>query len=52
MEKHQFSTTTKLNGEAIFAVAGVVSGDNARGDKINRNPILGDRTSTTCYYLS
>ncbi|MEH1950523.1 MAG: iron uptake porin [Nostoc sp.] len=43
LEKHQFSTTTKLNGEAIFAVAGVVSGDNARGEKINRNPILGDR---------
>ncbi|MEH2272105.1 MAG: iron uptake porin [Nostoc sp.] len=43
LEQHQFSTTTKLNGEAIFAVAGVVSGDNARGEKINRNPILGDR---------
>ncbi|MBN3881754.1 MAG: iron uptake porin [Nostoc sp.] len=43
LEQHQFSTTTKLNGEAIFAVAGVVSGDNARGGKINRNPILGDR---------
>ncbi|WP_292754065.1 iron uptake porin, partial [Nostoc sp. NMS4] len=43
LEQHQFSTTTKLNGEAVFAVAGVVSGDNARGEKINRNPILGDR---------
>ncbi|MDZ8226811.1 iron uptake porin [Nostoc sp. ChiVER01] len=43
LEQHQFSTTTKLNGEAIFAVAGVVSGDNARGGKINRNSILGDR---------
>ncbi|MEH2175458.1 iron uptake porin [Nostoc sp.] len=43
LEQHQFSTTTKLNGEAIFAVAGVVSGDNARGGKINRNAILGDR---------
>ena len=43
LEQHQFSTTTKLNGEAIFAVAGVVSGDNARGEKINRNAILGDR---------
>ncbi len=43
LEAHQFSTTTKLNGEAIFAVAGIVSGDNARGEKINRNAILGDR---------
>ncbi|BAY64683.1 carbohydrate-selective porin OprB [Calothrix brevissima NIES-22] len=43
LESHQFSTTTKLNGEVIFAVAGVVSGDNARGEKINRNPIVGDR---------
>ncbi|MFN6538468.1 MAG: iron uptake porin [Nostoc sp. EkiNYC01] len=43
LEANQFSTTTKLNGEAIFAVAGIVSGDNARGEKINRNTILGDR---------
>ncbi|WP_392530582.1 iron uptake porin [Nostoc sp. C117] len=43
LEEHQFSTTTKLNGEAVFAVAGIVAGDNARGEKINRNPILGDR---------
>ncbi|QLE44845.1 hypothetical protein FD723_19860 [Nostoc sp. C052] len=43
LQAHQFSTTTKLNGEAIFAVAGIVSGDNARGEKINLNPILGDR---------
>ncbi|WP_221642942.1 iron uptake porin [Nostoc sp. 2RC] len=43
LEAHQFSTTTKLNGEAIFAVAGIFSGDNARGEKINRNTILGDR---------
>ncbi|MBH8566828.1 iron uptake porin [Nostoc sp. CENA67] len=43
LEAHQFSTTTKLNGEAIFAVAGIASGDNASGEKINRNTILGDR---------
>jgi len=43
LEANQFSTTTKLNGEAIFAVAGIASGDNARGEKINRNTILGDR---------
>ncbi len=40
---NQFSTTTKLNAEAIFAVAGIASGDNARGEKISRNTILGDR---------
>lgn len=29
LEKQQFSTTTKLNGEAIFSVAGVTGGDRA-----------------------
>ncbi|MEH1907706.1 MAG: iron uptake porin [Nostoc sp.] len=43
LEANRFSTTTKLNAEAIFAVAGIVSGDNARGEKLNRNTILGDR---------
>ncbi|MEC4814570.1 MAG: iron uptake porin [Scytonema sp. PMC 1069.18] len=43
LEAHQFSTTTKLNGEVIFALAGVAAGDNARENKIDRNTILGDR---------
>lgn len=34
----QFSTTTKLEGEVIFGIAGAVSGD------FNRNIILGHRT--------
>jgi hypothetical protein len=43
LEANQFSTTTKLNGEAIFAVAGVF-GDNAadRDNNPNNNPDLQD----------
>ncbi len=43
LEAHQFSTTTQLNGEVVVGVAGVVSGKNANGDKIDRNTIIGDR---------
>jgi len=39
LEGNQFSTTTKLNGEAIFAVADVFGGE--RGDDVN--PILANR---------
>ncbi len=43
LEANQFSTTTKLNAEAIFAVAGVV-GDRAadRDNNSNNNPDLED----------
>lgn len=44
LEKQQFSTTTKLNGEVIFAVAGVAAGENVRtGNDVDRNPVFGDR---------
>jgi hypothetical protein len=43
LEKQQFSTTTKLNGEVVIAVAGVAAGDNAFGGKTTRNTIVGDR---------
>ncbi len=43
LEKQQFSTTTKLNGEVVIAVAGVATGDNAFGGKIARNTVVGDR---------
>lgn len=44
LEKQQFSTTTKLNGEVIFALAGVASGKNVTtGEKISKNVVLGDR---------
>lgn len=43
LEKQQFSTTTKLNGEVIFALAGIATGDNAFGERLDRNAVLGDR---------
>ncbi|MBO3461986.1 iron uptake porin [Aetokthonos hydrillicola Thurmond2011] len=43
LEAHQFSTTTKLNGVAIFAPVSIFAGDNARGDRINKNTIFVDR---------
>lgn len=49
LEDSQFSTTTKLEGEAIFGVASVLSGSNAElnandnGD-IDKVPVLGYRT--------
>lgn len=43
LEAHQFSTTTKLDATVIIASVSVLSGDNARGERINRTPILGDR---------
>ena len=43
LEANQFSTTTKLNGVAIIAPVSVFTGDNARGQKIDRNPIFADR---------
>ncbi|MBR8839913.1 MAG: carbohydrate porin [Stigonema ocellatum SAG 48.90 = DSM 106950] len=43
LEPHQFSTTTKLNGSVVIAAVNVFTGNNARGQKINSTPILGDR---------
>ncbi len=44
LEDHQFSTTTKLAGEAIFAVGGVAAGSTNNGDDdIDRVTVLGDR---------
>lgn len=43
LEKQQFSTTTKLNGEVIFALAGIATGQNAAGARIDRIPVLGNR---------
>jgi hypothetical protein len=39
LEKQQFSTTTKLFGETVIAVAGVPIGKN-----VEKNPVLGYRT--------
>jgi len=43
LETHQFSATTKLNATVVMASVSVLSGDNARGEKINRTPIFADR---------
>ncbi len=57
IEKQQFSTTTKLQGEAVFGVTGVAAGRNfisrvfdpvtgtsvEVADRVSRNTIFGDR---------
>ncbi|MEH1855587.1 MAG: iron uptake porin [Nostoc sp.] len=43
LEAHQFSTTTKLNGEVVIAIASVVSGNTVNGQKVNQNAVLADR---------
>ncbi len=50
LEDNQFSTTTKLVGEAVFGVASVVSGSNEElieengDDEIDQVPVFGYRT--------
>ncbi len=43
LEANQFSTTTKLNGEVVIAVAGVIGGNTVNGEKVNQNIVLGNR---------
>ncbi|MEH2372992.1 MAG: iron uptake porin [Nostoc sp.] len=43
VEKQQFSTTTKLNGEAIFAISGFAAGQDANNADIPTNTTFGDR---------
>ncbi|MFB2896690.1 iron uptake porin [Aerosakkonemataceae cyanobacterium BLCC-F50] len=43
VEAQQFSTTTKLEGEVLFATAAIFTGDDAFGNKVERVPILGYR---------
>lgn len=43
LEANQFSTTTKLEGEVIFGVAGIVAGDNIAGEDLNDSTVLVDR---------
>ncbi|XHX76755.1 MAG: iron uptake porin [Stenomitos frigidus ULC029] len=43
LEKQQFSTTTKLGGEVVFALAGVAAGNTVNGNEVQKNTILGDR---------
>jgi hypothetical protein len=44
LEANQFSTTTKLEGEAIFAVYGIAAGDNFAGNDIDQVPAFGYRS--------
>ena len=43
LEKQQFSTSTKLNAEAVFAVAGVAAGNTVNGNAVQKNTVLADR---------
>jgi hypothetical protein len=43
LEKQQFSTTTKLNGEVVFGLVSAFSGQNADGVDIPRTTVVGDR---------
>ncbi|WP_159784410.1 iron uptake porin [Sodalinema gerasimenkoae] len=43
LEANQFSTTTKLEGEAIFSLYGIATGDNVIGDNIDHIPSFGYR---------
>ncbi|MBE9203298.1 carbohydrate porin [Synechocystis salina LEGE 06099] len=45
LEDHQFSTTTKLSGQVVTALSGIVSGDKNNGtESITRSTTLGYRT--------
>ncbi len=43
LEKQQFSTTTKLNGEVVVGIAGVAAGRRISGREVSKNTIVGDR---------
>ncbi len=43
LEDHQFSTTTKLEGQVIFGLASVITGEDANGNDIDEVPIFADR---------
>ncbi|MEG4582192.1 iron uptake porin [Microcoleus sp. MON1_C5] len=43
LEANQFSTTTKLNGEVIFGLAGIARGDDAEGREADKATAFGSR---------
>jgi hypothetical protein len=43
LEAQQFSTTTKLAGEVVVGVAGIVTGENADGSELDDSTVLVDR---------
>ncbi|PHX55198.1 porin [Tychonema bourrellyi FEM_GT703] len=44
LEANQFSTTTKLNGEVIFALTGIATGDDANSRDADKTTAFGSRT--------
>ncbi|MEZ2275893.1 MAG: iron uptake porin [Microcoleus sp.] len=43
LEANQFSTTTKLNGEVIFALTGIARGEDAKGRDADKTTAFGSR---------
>jgi hypothetical protein len=43
LEKQQFSTTTRLNGEVVLGIAGIATGEDAQGNDIFEGVIMADR---------
>ena len=43
LEGHQFSTTTKLEGEIVFALSSIIAGHNVNDQPIPQNPTFGYR---------
>ena len=43
LEANQFSTTTKLNGEVVFALTGIAAGDDAEGREADTTTAFGSR---------
>jgi hypothetical protein len=43
LEANQFSTTTKLNGEVIFALTGIARGEDAEGRDADKTTAFGSR---------
>ncbi|MEG4345686.1 iron uptake porin [Microcoleus sp. A003_D6] len=43
LEANQFSTTTKLNGEVVFALTGIAGGDDAEGNEADKTTAFGSR---------
>ncbi|TAG90415.1 MAG: porin [Oscillatoriales cyanobacterium] len=43
LEANQFSTTTKLNGEVVFALTGIARGEDAEGRDADTTTALGSR---------
>jgi hypothetical protein len=44
LEDHQFSTTTKLTGEAVFSVGHIFTGENANGQELDSEVVFGNRS--------